>query len=702
MFYRPVSLTFVSLIALASGTGSLARDLAEADEAADQTSGQIVVTGHHDGYGVGDGSTATKTPTPWLDTPQAITAIGRDQLDDQAVQQLNDALRYVPGVVLGQGEGHRDQVTLRGQNTTADFFLDGLRDDTQYYRPLYNIELIEVLKGPNAMIFGRGGGGGVINRVSKAADPAETFAHGSASVDSFGAYHLALDANGPLGGALAGRLNAIYEELDNHRQAFGGRFVGVSPTVSADLGDAARLTLGYSYDDDERVTDRGVPAFAGRPVSGFDETFFGKEGFNHSRVKAHNARARVDADLADGLAANATVLFTDSDKFYANVYPVGSTPTTASLEGYADGTQRQNLIAQANLVWTGTTGPVGHTLLAGAEYADQDSDNNRRNVLFAGGINGGRRAVVPLAERIAVPAVSLTPLANNRTSRLAVRSAYLQDQIALGERFEIVAGIRYDEFDLRTIDLINGAAVARRDGKWSPRLGVIAKPAANTSLYASYSKSFLPQAGDQFLSLDATTATLAPEVFENLEAGLKWEPREGLALSAAIYQLDRDNTRAPDPANPARVVQTGRTRTQGFEAQLAGQLTERWQASLGYAHQTGEIRATTSAAPAGRKLPQLPRDQISLWTRYNVGPALGLGLGVVHQAKSFATISNAVTLPAFTRVDAAAFWTLSERIALQLNVENLFDERYFPSAHTDNNISTGEPLNARLGVRIKL
>lgn len=700
-YVRSAALACGSLVALASASGALAAEAA-ADEGGGEQSGQIVVTGHHEGYGVADGTTATKTPTPWIDTPQAITTLGRDQLDDQAVRQLNDALRYVPGVVLGQGEGHRDQVTLRGQNTTADFFLDGLRDDTQYYRPLYNIDRVEVLKGPNAMIFGRGGGGGVINRVSKVADPASSAMGGQASLDSFGAFDVALDANVPFGPAAAARLNATYEEFANHRQVFEGRFVGISPTVSAQLADAVRLTLGYSYDDDERLTDRGVPSFAGRPVRGFDETFFGRADFNDSRVKAHNARARVDAGLGAALSANATLLFTDSDKSYANVYPVGSTPTTVSLEGYADATQRQNVIAQANLVGRVETGPIGHTLLAGVEYADQDSDNSRRNVLFAGGINGGLRAVVPLAQRITVPAVLLTPFVNNRTSRLAVRSAYVQDQIALGERVELVAGVRYDDFDLRTVNLVNGAAAARRDGKWSPRAGVIVKPAANTALYASYSKSFLPQAGDQFLSLDATTATLAPEVFENLEAGIKWEPREGLALSAAVYRLDRDNTRAPDPANPARVVQTGATRTRGFEAQLAGRIAERWQASLGYAHQSGEVRSTTSAAPAGRKLPQLPRDQVALWTRYDVNAALGLGLGVVHQARSFATISNAVTLPAFTRVDAAAFWDVSERIALQLNIENLFDESYFPSAHTDNNISVGEPLSARLGVRVKL
>lgn len=677
--------------------------LAEAD-AADSGDPTIVVTGERQGYAVDDTTSANKTPTALLDTPQTVTVLSRDLLDDQAVQQLGDALRYVPGVVLGQGEGHRDQITLRGQSTTADFFLDGLRDDTQYYRPLYNIERVEVLKGPNAMIFGRGGGGGVINRVSKIAGAEVAFVHGAASADSFGAFDIAADFNQPFGDddAAAARINAIYQELDNHRQEFEGRFIGISPTVTAGLGERMRLTLGYTYDDDKRVTDRGVPSLAGRPVQGFRDTFFGQDGFNRSRVKAHHARARLDAELSNSLTANATALFTNSDKFYANVYPRTATATTVELEGYADGTERQNFIGQANLIWTGTTGPIGHTLLVGGELADQDSNNSRRNALFAGGTNGGLRVTVPLADRITVPAVLLTPLVTNRASRLSVHSAYIQDQVSLGDHFEIVAGVRYDDFEIRTVNLVNGFAAERGDGKWSPRIGVIGKPMAHLSLYGSYAKSFLPQAGDQFLSLDATTATLEPEVFENLEAGVKWEPRSGLALSAAVFQLDRDNTRAPDPLNPAQVVQTGKTRTRGFEAQLAGNLTAQWQASLGYAFQDGEIRSTTSAAPAGRTLAQVPRHHASAWTRYDFTPAVGVGLGVVHQAKSFATISNAVTLPSFTRVDAAGFWDVTGRIALQVNVENLFDERYFPSAHTDNNISTGEPFSVRLGVKVKL
>ena len=670
-----------------------------ADDAA--ADAPIVVTGERQGYAIGDGSTATKTPTALIDVPQAVTVVTRQQLDDQATQQLGEALRYVPGVTLGTGEGHRDQITLRGQSTTADFYLDGLRDDAQYYRPLYNVERIEVLKGANAMIFGRGGGGGVVNRVSRKADPAHSFATANASVDSFGAFDLSLDVNRPLGEVVAARLDAIYEEFANHRDVYDGRFFGISPSLTAVLGEATRLTVQYTYDDDKRVTDRGVPSRGGRPIRGFDDVFFGSPALNRNSNQAHTVRARLDHELGEGLSFNLTGQFADFDKFYANVYPrAAATATTVELEGYADGTERRNWIGQGNLVWTGRTGPIAHTLLIGFEAADQDTANNRRNVLFAGGTSGGLRIVVPLAERIAIPATSLTAFVNNRRSRLEVLSAYVQDQIELGEHLQIVAGVRYDDIDIRTTNLVNGFAASRSDKKWSPRVGVIAKPRPNVSIYASYAKSFLPQSGDQFAVLDANTARLAPERFENREIGAKWDIAPELSFSAALFRLDRDNTRATDPVSGI-VVLTGATRTKGFEAQVAGQITPRWQASLGYAHQTGEIRSTTTAAPAGRKLAQLPRDQVSLWTRYDVLPTLGFGLGVIHQARQFATISNTVVLPAFTRVDAAMFWDVTTRIALQLNVENLFDTGYFPSAHTDNNIAPGEPLSARVGVRVK-
>ena len=693
----------ISRLALATGIGFASPGLGWAAEMAEAPS--IIVTGEHSDYRAEDAD-ATKTGTPLLDTPQSITTLSRAQLDDQGVEQLNDALRYVPGVTLGQGEGHRDQIMLRGQSTTADFYLDGLRDDAQYYRPLYNTERVEVLRGANALLFGRGGGGGVINRVSKAPQFDRSAISASAGVDSFGAWSLAGDVNQPLGTQAALRLNAIYEQFNNHRDVYDGHFIGLAPTAGLKLGEATTLVLAYEYAEDRRITDRGVPSLGGVPIRGFDQTFFGDPAVNRSELTAHIARARIEHEFSDSLSANFTGAYATYDKFYGNALPSGATATTVTLTGYNNGIQRSNWIGQGNLVWKGATGSLHHTLLLGFEAADQDTANIRSDARFAALIGSPTASTtVPLARRITLPAISFTAPVNNSTSHVRALSAYIQDQIELGEHVQIVAGVRYDDFRISSVNLVNGFAGARQDGKWSPRLGLILKPQPNISVYASYAKSFLPQAGDQFTVLAANTASLAPEEFRNLEAGVKWDLAGSLSFTSAVFQIDRSNTRVADPAISGLFLLGGKSRVRGFEAALSGKILPEWQITLGYAHQEGEIRSPIASGsatiPAGRKIDKLPRDQFSAWTRYEVTPKLGLGLGLVHQASQFATISNAVLLPGFTRLDAAIYYDLSDRFGLQLNVENLTDTGYFPSAHTDNNITVGEPINARITARVK-
>lgn len=663
----------------------------------------IIVYGVPDGYDIEKTRTATKTETPLIDVPQTVTVLSREQLDDQGVESLNDALRYVPGVVLGQGEGHRDQITLRGQSTTADFFLDGLRDDAQYYRPLYNTDRVEVLKGANALIFGRGGGGGVINRVSKAPEFDKARTDFAGGVDSFGAWSLAADLDRPLSESFAARLNATYEEFANHRDFYDGHFVGIAPTLGWKLGEATRVVLAYEYADDQRLTDRGVPSFGGKPLTGYDEVFFGDPAINRSSVTAHIARARLDHDFSDSLTANLSVQFADYDKYYGNIYPrAAATATQVDVEGYENFTKRQNWSAQGNLVWKGNTGGIGHQLLIGFEASDQDTSDSRRLAVFPGQPNTSRASVL-LGPVISIPAVTWTGVTRSSASNVRALSAYVQDQIDLGEVVKLVLGLRYDDFRIEATNLIAvpvPTTVSRTDGKWSPRAGLIIKPRENVSLYASYAKSFLPQSGDQFTSLDATTATLAPEEFRNLEAGVKWDLTERLAFTAALFQIDRTNTRANDPVT-GLPVQTGKSRTKGFELAMVGQLTKGLQVTLGYALQDGDVVSTTTAAPAGRTLAQIPRHQFSAWGRYDITDRFGVAVGAVRQSQQFATISNQVRMPGFTRIDAALFYKLSDAVQVQLNVENLTDTDYFPNAHTDNNISTGAPLNARLGVKLR-
>jgi catecholate siderophore receptor len=223
----------------------------------------------------------------------------------------------------------------------------------------------------------------------------------------------------------------------------------------------------------------------------------------------------------------------------------------------------------------------------------------------------------------------------------------------------------------------------------------VLKPNQDMSFYASYSRSYLPQSGDQFGSLDLTLQALEPERFDNYELGFKWDIRRALSLTAAVYRLDRTNTRATDPADPSRTILTGAQRSKGFEINLAGEIRPNWRVSAGYAYTDAEIRRTTTAAPAGRKVALVPRHQASLWTRYDFTPRLGAGFGVYHQSKSFTSISNIVVLPAFTRVDAAAFFKITSGIEAPINVENVLGSNYFASAFNDNNIMPGAPATVR-------
>ncbi|NNC51755.1 MAG: TonB-dependent siderophore receptor [Erythrobacter sp.] len=693
---------FATLAILLSGTALAAPAAAstlaaEAQPERDYLPTDIVVKGERaDGYETEDGSTATKTPTPLIDVPQAVSFITEDQLEDQSIRQLNDALRYVPGVSMETGEGHRDEVFIRGQETTADFYIDGLRDDAQYYRSLYNIERVEVLKGANALIFGRGAGGGAINRVAKRADLTDAFVGGEASVDNFGAFALLADLNQPVTDSLAVRLNATYEELNNDRDFYDGRFIGISPTLTAALGPDTTLIASYTYDNDERVTDRGLPSFNGGPLTGFDETFFGDPDFNGSTAEVHIGRVRLEHDFNGGLSANASLQIADYDKFYANLLPTGTDGSTVTLSGYQDAQQRTNWIGQANLIWQAETDTLDSTFLFGFEASSQDTQNTRDTVSF------DTTNEVVLEDVITIPAFTLNPTSRSRDSQLKTLSFYAQEQLQIGEHIELVGGLRWDRFDLDTLDLIGGVEGDRVDEEFSPRAGLIVKPTPDLSIYASYSESFLPQAGDQFLVLSPDRSQFEPEKFTNYELGAKWAPLDKVLVTAAIFRLERTNIRAVDPTDPTLTVLAGESRTEGFELGAVGEVTDFWKANLGYTYLDGELLNDNAFGAAGQRLQQLPRHSISAWNRFDVSEQLGFGLGVIHQSEQFASFSNDVVLPSYWRVDAAAYYTVSEQLSIQLNIENLLDEDYYPSAHGDNNIQPGDPFTARIGVRFEM
>ncbi len=648
-------------------------------------------------YGARRTRTATKTETPLRDVPQALSVVTEGLIADQAMRGMADVVRYIPGVTMGQGEGHRDQPTIRGNASTSAFLVNGIRDDVQYSRDLYNVARVEGLKGPNALAFGRGVGGGVINRVSKEAEWTPT-REMTIQGGSYGTRRGELDVGQGVTAGLATRLNAMYENSDLFRRDVSLERFGINPTATLALG-RTRITASYERFSDHRVVDRGIPSYLGQPAEADVQTFFGDPGLSHAEADINVGEVGVERGLTPALTLRNRSLVGHYDKFYQNVFPgaVSAGMTEVALNAYNQRTERLNLFNQTELTYRLATGAVTQTLLGGVEVGRQENDNVRNTGYF----NGTATAVnVPFAAPTVSRPVTFRQSATDADNASAntTLSVYAQNQIELTRALQVIAGVRYERFDLTFHDNRTGQELARTDDLISPRAGLVVKPVEPLSFYASYSVAYLPSSGEQFASLTATTATLEPERFSNYEIGAKWDVLYGLSLTAAVYQLDRTNTTAPDPADPSRTVQTGSQRTRGFELGASGNVTGAWQVAGGYANQDAYITSRTSAAAAGARVPLVPRNTLSLWNKYQLAPRWGLGLGVIYQDRMFAAIDDAVTLPGFTRVDAAAYVTLNRNLRAQVNLENVFDRRYYITSHSNNNISPGSPRALRVSL----
>ena len=642
-------------------------------------------------------SSATKTLTPLRDIPQSITVVTREQIKDQMMMSVGDVVRYIPGITAHQGENNRDQLVIRGNSSSADFYVNGVRDDVQYYRDLYNLDRVEALKGPNAMIFGRGGAGGVINRVTKSADftPLREL---SLQGGSFGNKRFAADLDQPLNDRVAFRLNGMYENSDSFRKYVNLERYGVSPTLTLKTGEETKITLSYEHFRDYRTADRGIPSFHGRPADTDISTFFGNP--NDSRVKALvNLGAATIEHQIGGLNIRNRTQFGDYDRYYRNYVPgaVTADMSQVALSAYNNTTRRLNMFNQTDATYTVFTGPIRHTLLGGVEAGRQLTDNFRNTGYFN---NTATSVLAPYASPdTAAPATfrqSATDADNHLRTNLG--ATYVQDQIALSRYVQVVAGLRFDHFDLQYHNNRTRDNLRRIDNLLSPRAGIVFKPIAPLSIYGSYSVTYLPSSGDQFSSLTTITHQVKPEKFNNYEAGIKWDVVPSLSLTTAIYRLDRTNTRSTDPNDPTRIVQTGSQRTNGIEIGATGSVTRKWKIAGGYAYQDAFVTSATTAARAGAQVAQVPHNTFSLWNNYQILPRLGAGLGVLNRADMYAAIDNTVTLPSYTRVDAAVFFSLTEKIRLQANVENLFDKQYYMNADSNTNISPGSPRAVRVGL----
>lgn len=649
------------------------------------------------GYLTAEIGSATKTLTPLRDIPQAISVVTNEQIKDQMLMSISDVVRYMPGISAHQGENNRDDVVIRGNRSSADFFLNGIRDDVQYYRDLYNLDRVETMKGPNAMIFGRGGGGGVINRVTKEAYQGE-FRELSMQGGSFSNKRIVGDMNQSLNQNFAFRLNGLYENSGSFRRFVDLERYGINPTLTILPGTQTRITVGYEHFHDGRTADRGITSFQGRPADVPGDTFYGDP--NNSRVRATvNLLSGLVDHQAGKLNIRNRTLLGDYDRFYQNYVPgaVNAAKTLLMITAYNNATARRNFFNQTDLTFIASTGRIRHTFVGGLELGRQRTNNLRNTGFFN---NTTTSVQAPYDNPVIATPITFRPNATDADNglRLNLAAIYLQDQIELSRYVQVIAGVRYDYFDLNYHNNRNGDDLRRVDKLVSPRLGLVLKPVTELSLYGSYSVSYLPSAGDQFASLTTVTQQVKPEQFTNYEVGLKWDVRRFLSLTTAVYRLNRTNTRSTDPNDPTRIVQTGSQRSNGLEIGMNGSVTRDWSIAGGYAYQDAFITNATTAAAAGKKVGQVPHHTLSLWNKYQIVPKLSGGLGVIYRSDMFAAIDNSVTLPGYLRLDAAIFYSFDEHWRLQANFENILNRKYYVNADSNTNISPGAPRGARVGL----
>ena len=660
-------------------------------------------------------SVATKTNTPLLNIPQSVDVVTKDFIRDQSFQSIDDVVRYVPGVVPHQGEGNRDELVIRGVDSSANFFVNGFRDDVQYFRDLYNTQSIEVLKGPSAVIFGRGAGGGLLNRTLKEADWS-TVREVTLQTGSWGDRRVALDTGQGINENLALRLNTVYEQSDTFRDFGHLERYGFNPTATLKPGEDTKVKLSYEYYHDERLADRGNPSQGTNPpatrfnpatpfVSNW-ATFFGSPNYNGTYANVQMLMGSVEHDFGNGLSVRNGAIYASYLRGYRNIYPgngalagaVNPADTAVNLAAYQNATNRNNAFNQTDFTYKGFTGPVRHTLTFGTEFGNQSGLSRRDTGFFPQ--NGGANTIVvnPFAPTFFGPVVfnHIATDANSRYS-LNIQSGYVQDQIDLTRWLQVIAGVRYDRFDLTALDQNTTITRERIDGKVSPRGAVIVKPVDNVSIYASYAVSYLPASGDQFSALTPGTILLDPQKFESVEAGLKWNVNPRLLFSAAIFELGRSNVPLADPINPGFFFPSGSHKIRGFETSLKGYVTPDWQSVFGYAYTDARITSATSPTIVPGNIVQLvPFHQFSWWNKYQFTPIWAAAVGVIYFSDSFASSDNTVRLPGFWRFDAAVYARINETWKAQLNVENIFDTGYWSRADGNNNISPGQSRTVRL------
>jgi catecholate siderophore receptor len=622
-----------------------------------------------------DAPQSPKSTQPLVDTPKTVTILPEAVLRDQGVTTLRDALRNVPGISIQAGEGGvpaGDNLTLRGFSARTDLFVDGVRDIGGYARDPFNIEQVEVAKGPASTVTGRGSTGGSINLASKTARM-DAFRRASASVGDNGLVRGTADLNQPLGDGNALRVNLMAHQSEvNGRDAVENDRWGVAPTLSFGLGSDTVTTLSLFHLEQDNVPDYGqpwVPSDNNVLVESRDgrspvdrSNFYGLLDRDYEDTAADMATLVVDHAFGDALSLRNLTRWGRSTRDSIITAPrfLSDDDTAIRRTGKTRDSEDTILLNATDLRADFETGRVAHALVAGVEIA-RESSSNRYRAATEG----------DLADFFDPdPGVPYTGEVTRDPSRDASVDAdalavYVFDTLTLSPAWELSGGLRWDRFEVDTGEF------ARDDDMLSGQAAIVYKPAADGSVYLAYGTSFNPSA--EGLSLNADTAALEPEESRTLELGTKWElAGNRLLLSAAVFRTEKTNARTEDADEI--VVLEGEQRVDGFEVGVAGRVTDAWTLHGGYAYLDGEVLESRDPAEGGNRLGNTPRHSASLWSSHRIGTGWEVGYGVQHVGARYSNTSNTRRAKAYTLHDAMVSWQATDALALRLNGYNLFDK----------------------------
>lgn len=662
----------------------------------DHADARIVVTGVR-------AVTRDKLGQDAIKAPQSISIVGREMMDHQATNRLEEALKNVPGITLNAGEGaaRGDTVNLRGFPAYNDIFLDGIRDAAVYTRDSFNLETLEVLKGPSAVLFGRGSTGGAINQVSKAPTLAPlwsaTLVGGTNDL-----IRATADIDQPIGPDAAVRINAMDENSQvADRDLVHNRRWGIAPSLSVGIGRPDTLTLEYLHQQENDIPDVGVPMIDGAPAKVARNLDY---GLATDRFVANDnvATARYRHEFSRAVSIANTLRYADytfTNTFNAPNFgyldspgaPSADTPLATVRVGRDSPSStghRTNLINQTDLTANFASGPLLHTLVAGLELGREHDETVRLVNPF--GTTSETPATPLLNPDPFEPSVTATGRTRAVTTAYST-AAYVIDTMHVGSKIDLIGGVRYDRFSAhyRPEALVAGLSATSLvpldhvDQVWSPRASLVFKPTGHARFYASYGTSFDPSA--EALSLSTKTANLAPVIARSYEVGAKFDWLGGkLTGTAALFRTRIDNAQVTDPDHPTQIVLAGNQRVDGLELGLSGHLTEKWELTAGYTHLNGKTLASSNTATVGKALANVAPDAVNIWTEYEFSDHFELGVGGNYLGKRYADFAQSATLPGYVMVDAMAAWTVNPHLTLRVNANNIFDKLAWVNSYYSN------------------